>query len=194
MRRSSNETKKTGYMGQIRKDPVFYFIMTIVSLTVIVCALCPASAQPPSPYAIEKLVGQKAPDFTLTDLSGKPVSLSSFKGMPILLNFWAAWCPPCKAELPAISKLNQVMKDKGLVIIAVSTDREAADVIDFLKSVDVSFTVLIDYNITVSRNIYKVFMVPITFLIDKRGIIIERYFGEQNWAAPERIKAIEALL
>lgn len=151
-------------------------------------------AQPPSPYAVEKLSGQKAPDFTLKDINGNSVSLASFKGKVILLNFWATWCPPCRKEIPSMNKLNELLKKKGLVILAVSTDRAVVDVKDFLKKTPVNFTVLVDYNLNVSRSLYKVFMMPTTFLIDKRGVIVEKYFGEQDWTHPEMLKEIEALL
>jgi peroxiredoxin len=143
---------------------------------------------------VEKLSGQKATDFTLKDINGKSVSLSSFKGKVVLLNFWATWCPPCRAEIPAMNKLNQLLKNKGLVILAVSTDRSVDDVKDFLSSVPVNFTVVTDEKLAVTRNLYKVFMVPTTFLIDKRGIIVKKYFGERNWTEPEIIKEIESFL
>lgn len=153
-----------------------------------------ANAQLPSPFAVEKLVGQKASDFTLKDVNGNSISLSSFKGKVMLLNFWATWCPPCKAELPSMNKLQQLLKDRGFVILAVSTDRSVADVKDFLNKYPLDYTIVVDYNLTVSRLLYKVFMVPTTFLIDRKGIIVKRYFGEQDWTDPNIIKDIEAFL
>ncbi len=87
-----------------------------------------------------------------------------------------------------------MLKNKGLVILAVSTDRAVVDVKDFLKKNPVTFTIVVDYNLSVSRSLYKVFMMPTTFLIDKKGVIVEKYFGEQDWTDPEIIKEIEALL
>lgn len=157
--------------------------------------LCTAvHAQPPPPFAANKLQGQRAPDFTLKDINGNAVTLSSFKGKVVLLNFWATWCPPCRDEMPSMNKLHHLLKDRGLVILAVSTDRAVVDVRNFLKNYPVDFTVVVDYNLNVSRPVYKVFMVPTTFLIDKRGIIVDKYFGERNWTDPEIIKEIEALL
>ncbi|MDA8432453.1 MAG: TlpA disulfide reductase family protein, partial [Nitrospiraceae bacterium] len=76
----------------------------------------------PSPGEIEKLDKQKAPDFTLKDLRGNHVTLSSLKGKVVLLNFWATWCPPCVAEMPELNKLYRKMASRGLEIVAVSTD------------------------------------------------------------------------
>lgn len=150
-------------------------------------------AQPPSPFDIEKLSGQKAPEFALKDLSGGEVSLSSFKGKTVLLNFWATWCPPCKDELPTIEKLHQAMKHRGLVILAVSVDTSAAKVRDYVRERPVSFSVLLDTTLSVSRS-YKVFSLPMTFIIDKRGVIVDKHFGHRDWSKPEMMKSIEALL
>ncbi len=152
------------------------------------------SAQPPSPFAIEGLSGQKAPEFSLKDTKGNTVTLSSLKGKVVLLNFWATWCPPCKAEMPAMSRLSQLLQNKGLAVIAISTDRSPQDVTKYLRENPVSFPVLLDPDLQVSKSSYKVFMVPTTFLIDKRGIIIRKYFSEQDWTKPEIMKEIEALL
>lgn len=154
----------------------------------------PAHAQPPSPFAVEKLVGQNAPDFNLKDINGEQVSLSSFKGKVVLLNFWATWCPPCKEELPALNRLQQALKNKGFVVIAVSTDRSASDAREFIRKNPANFIIALDSNLDVSKNLYKVFMIPSTFLIDKRGIIVKRYFGVQDWAGKKMLKEIEVLL
>jgi peroxiredoxin len=151
-------------------------------------------AQPPSPFAVDKFVGQKAADFKLKDISGKEVLLSSFKGKVVLLNFWATWCPPCKAELPAMSKLHERLKNRGFIVIAVSTDKRPDEPKAYIADNPVAFTVLLDNDLKVSRNLYKAFMLPTTFLIDRKGIIVEKYFGEQEWESPEMIKTIEGLL
>ncbi|GER93051.1 thioredoxin [hot springs metagenome] len=164
-----------------------YLLLSLLFVTSV-------SAQPPSPYAVEKLSGQKAPDFTLKDLNGNDVSLSLFKGKVVLLNFWATWCPPCKAEIPSMNKLQQMFENKGLIILAVSTDKAVVDVKDFIKNNPVNFKVVVDYNLKVSRLLYKVFMIPTTFLIDKKGVIVKKYFGEQDWTEPDIIKDIETLL
>ncbi len=150
-------------------------------------------AGPPSPFDVEKLSGQAAPDFTLKDLEGNTVSLSSFKGKVVFLNFWATWCPPCKDELPSIEKLHNLMKQKGLVVLAVSMDKSPGRVKEFLKQHPVSFRVLMDDNASASRA-YKVFSLPMTFIIDKRGVLIEKHFGEKDWSKPDALQSIEALL
>src|SRR5271169_3489085 len=77
----------------------------------------------PSPFAADKLINQRAPDFTLKDVKGVAFSLSSYRGRVVLLNFWATWCPACKEEIPSMYKLSGQFKHRNFSIIAVSTDR-----------------------------------------------------------------------
>jgi peroxiredoxin len=148
----------------------------------------------PSPYAIESLSGQKAPDFTLKDLDGKSVTLASHRGKVVILVFWASWCPPCKDELQSLNKLYGMYKNKGLVILAVSSDRSLSTVKDFIAQNPVTYPILFDEKLSISRDLYKAFMVPTTFVIDRRGTIFRKHFGEQDWTKPTLVKEIDALL
>jgi len=156
--------------------------------------MSPGFAGNPSPYAIESLSGQKAPDFTLKDLNGKSVTLASHRGKVVILVFWASWCPPCKDELQSLNKLHGMYKNKGLVILAVSSDRSLSAVKDFVEQNPVTFNILFDERLSVSRDLYKAFMVPTTFVIDRRGTIFKKHFGEQDWTKPMLLKEIDALL
>lgn len=151
------------------------------------------TAGAPSPWEADEIVGGKAPDFILKDTAARTVSLSSLKGKVVLLNFWATWCPPCREEMPALNKLYKEYKDKGLVVIAVSTDRKAEYVKDYLGKYPVNFPVLMDPDIKVSRQ-YRVFSMPTSFLLDKNGIIIKRYLGEEDWNSPEIRNTIKTAL
>jgi len=135
----------------------------------------------------------KAPDFTLRDVNGRTVTLASLKGKVILLNFWATWCPPCKAEMPSMNKLYNEIKAKGFEVVAVSTDNGFSPVKEFLAKTHLDFTVLFDEQKVVARE-YKVFSMPTTFLIDRNGFIVEKFYGEYEWTDPEVRKQIEKLL
>ena len=119
-----------------------------------------AYADPPSPFAGEKLIDRQAPAFELKDVDGNTVSLSSYKGTVVLLNFWATWCPSCREEFPSLNKLSRQLKNKKFSVIAVSIDRSVSDVRDFLKKHPSGFTVLVDHSLSVSRTLYKVFVLP----------------------------------
>lgn len=151
------------------------------------------SAKPVTPWEINKLEKTKAPEFTLLDLQGRPVSMASFKGKVVLLNFWATWCPSCIAEMPAFQKSYQQLKERGFEVVAISTDRSLGDVRGFLEKRPVTFTVMLDETRKVTKQ-YKVFSLPTTFLIDRNGIIVEKFFGEYDWAGKDIRKKIERLL
>ena len=146
-----------------------------------------------SPLNSDKIVNSKAPDFTLKDLNGKKVSLSAFKGKVVLLNFWATWCPPCRAEMPALNKLSNALKPRGLEVIAVSTDRSINDIKGFLENHRVDFPILFDTDRSAAKQ-YRVFSMPTTFLIDRNGMIVEKFYGEYDWTEPETKGKIEKLL
>jgi peroxiredoxin len=176
------------------RDVSRYAPTLFLFLIYVLAPIFNAAAEIPSPYAIESLTGQKAPDFTLVDLAGKSVSLSSQRGKVVVLVFWAPWCPPCKEELQSLNKLYQTYKSKGLVVLAVSSDKSLASVKDFIAKNPVAFDILFDDKLSVSRDLYKAFMVPTTFVIDRRGLIFKKHFGEQDWTKPELVKEIDALL
>ncbi|MBZ0155053.1 MAG: TlpA family protein disulfide reductase [Alphaproteobacteria bacterium] len=193
--RESSKGAGQGARTEPRKAlPAFSLLVTLVLVAVLCLPLTPDAAELPSPFAADGAKGRKAADFMLKDVNGNMVSLASYKGKVVLLNFWATYCPPCREEIPDMNELNKKMKGKPFVILAVSTDRAAVDVRDFMKKTPMNFPVLLDYNNQVSRTLYKVFMIPTTFLIDKRGNIAKIYYGGQEWTEPAIVKEIEALL
>ncbi len=126
-------------------------------------------------------IGQAAPDFTLTDLNGKSVSLQSLRGKAVLLNFWATWCGPCVVEMPHLEKLNREYKNKGVVILGVD-DEEAEVAQDFLKRHGYTFNTVIDAEKQVSR-LYRINAIPQSFFITKEGKIAAYSRGTQNESA-----------
>jgi peroxiredoxin len=157
-------------------------VMAIVFLAVL--------AFPFSHAACAGTAKQKAADFSLKDLNGKTVSLSSLKGKVVLLNFWATWCPSCISEMPSLNKLYKEMKSRGFEVIAVSTDRSASGVKDFRDTHGLAFPIVMDEDREVTRQ-YHVFSLPTSFLINKEGIIVEKFFGEYDWTGSETKEKIE---
>lgn len=119
-----------------------------------------------------------APDFILKDIEGKNVQLSQYKGKVVILEFWATWCPPCKATIPGLISLQKKYADKGLVVLGVSVD-EGDDLrtklSTFSKEHKINYPVLLGSE-NVSRT-YGVMSIPATFLIGKDQIIIGAYKG-----------------
>jgi peroxiredoxin len=196
--KSEMENGKTEAKNDLSNKVTFLCRYALVSLLLLtshfLLLTSHAGGENPSPYAIESLSGQKAPDFTLKDLDGTSVTLSSHKGNVVILVFWASWCPPCKDELQSLNKLHGIYKKRGLVILAVSSDKSLSTVKAFIAQNPVTYAVLFDEKLSVSRDLYKAFMVPTTFVIDQRGTIFKKHFGEQDWIRPTLIKEIEALL
>ena len=142
----------------------------------------PAESSPPSPPGRPSapLVGQSASVFTLTDLEGKSVSLSEFKGKVVLLDFWATWCPPCAKEIPHFIELYEQYKEQGFEMVGISVDKEGIDVIKpFVEQHRVNYPILIaDGRVT---QLYGgISSIPTTFLIDKEGKIQRRYVGYRD--------------
>ncbi len=136
-------------------------------------------------------IGHPAPDFTLVDLNGNEVTLSDFRGKTVFINFWATWCPPCRAEMPEIEAIYQKYKDKGVVVIGVDI-LEPEDVVrQFVEQGGYSWTFVLDATGAVSDD-YKVTAIPISFFIDREGIIQAVNIGAMTKRDME-IKLAEAI-
>jgi len=109
-------------------------------------------------------------DFKLEDLNGNTVSLSDYKGKKVFLNFWATWCPPCKAEMPDIEKLYQETKDSDLVILAVNVGEDKDTVQKFISDKGYNFHILLDVKGEVSQK-YQVTGIPTSYFIDTEGYL-----------------------
>jgi len=139
-------------------------------------------------------VGHLAPDFILTTLDGRKVRLSDYRGHVVFLNFWATWCGPCKVEMPAMERLYREYRRQGFAILAVSTDEEGAAVTGpFRDSLGLSFTIAHDPEMIVGR-LYGVRTLPVTFLLNREGVITHKIFGARDWQEPEAREGIRRLL
>ncbi|MEH7336636.1 redoxin domain-containing protein [Neobacillus drentensis] len=119
-------------------------------------------------------IGAKAPDFELKTLTGETVKLSNLKGKKVMLNFWATWCPPCKAEMPEMEQFYKE-KDKDLVILAVNIDPQL-EVQKFVDENKITFPILLDAEDKVNET-YQILSIPTTYFIDSKGIIQNKFTG-----------------
>jgi peroxiredoxin len=133
-----------------------------------------------------------APGFALKSVKGENVTLSSLRGKVVLLNFWALWCPPCKAELPSMDKLQRMFGVRGLVVLAVTSDRPES-VMSYLENSHYEFTVLLDADSKV-YDTYRIFVLPTSFLIDRQGRVVGRFMGERDWMGPQALRDIKGVL
>lgn len=122
-------------------------------------------------------VGLKAPDFELENLLGEKVKLSDFEGKKVMLNFWATWCPPCKAEIPDMQKF-YLEEGNDIVILAVNIDPEN-DVAGFAEQMGVTFPILLDKKNNVNK-IYQIISIPTSYFIDERGLIQYKHIGAMD--------------
>jgi cytochrome c biogenesis protein CcmG/thiol:disulfide interchange protein DsbE len=117
-------------------------------------------------------VGDRAYDFTLDDLAGDPVSLSDFRGQPIIVNFWATWCAPCRIEMPELQEAYEKYQDDGLVILALDQD-EPADVAHafFYDEMDLTFTPILDEGSEIATSYGSFGVLPSSIFIDSDGLV-----------------------
>jgi cytochrome c biogenesis protein CcmG/thiol:disulfide interchange protein DsbE len=119
----------------------------------------------------------KAPDFTLSDLNGKQFRLSDYSGKLVFVNFWATWCPPCRAEIPGFIKMYDKYKDQGLEIIGISTDRDGKDVVKkFIQKNGVNYPIVM-YEMDVIEAYGGITGIPTTFIVNQKGEIVNKFVG-----------------
>src|SRR5512139_2319202 len=131
------------------------------------------SGAPPNPQ-----VGFTAPGFTLDSLAGQPIALSDLRGKVVVLNLWASWCPPCRAEMPAMDAVYQKFRDQGLVVLGVNTtfQDDEASARAAIRDWGLTFPIVFDRDGATSRR-YRVQAMPTTFFIGRDGVIRDIVFG-----------------
>jgi len=137
------------------------------------------------------VAGDSAPEFTITTDNGQTVSVPRFGGKILVLNFWASWCPPCVDETPGMSRFTEEFKDKGVVVLGVSVDKDEKAYRAFLQKFKPAFLTARESQI---HEDYGTFMYPETYIIDSNGKVLRKYPEEVDWLAPETIKYIDSLL
>jgi thiol-disulfide isomerase/thioredoxin len=128
------------------------------------------------PVIVEKANLEIAPDFTLTNLTGEEVSLSDYRGTPVMVNFWATWCPPCRAEMPLIQSYQDKFGD-DFVVLAVNGGDTLEQVQSFADANGYTLNFLLDPEISVA-DLYKVRGFPTSLFIDSAGNLQAVHIGE----------------
>ena len=136
---------------------------------------------------------QVAKDFVSPSPDGKSVKLADYRGKVVFLNFWATWCPPCREEMPAMERLYQRYRDKGLVVVAVSIDSEMVVIPPFVKQNKLTFPIGHDPKMALAER-YGVRALPSSFLIDRQGNLAALAIGPRAWDTKASYAVIESLL
>jgi cytochrome c biogenesis protein CcmG/thiol:disulfide interchange protein DsbE len=139
------------------------------------------SSEPAAAAGASASQGKPAPDFLLQDVSGKPVRLRDLRGEVVLINLWATWCPPCRAEMPDLAEIYNAHKSEGFVILGVDDQERPETVMDFLAHNPLPYPILLDTDSRVARA-YGISFLPASFLVDRRGVLRATMPGQSNRA------------
>ena len=166
-------------------------------LLMVVCTSIGHAAPPDMLPVTERMIvklGEPAPNFQLRDLNGHLITLSDLRGKVVLLNFWATWCGPCRVEMPAMEQLYRMFQRKDFEILAVSTDAQGAAITrPFQQENRLTFPILHDPDYRVGLS-YGARSLPMTFLIDRQGVIRHQVFGARDWETPEAQQLVQMLM
>jgi len=139
-------------------------------------------------------IGFQAPGFNLSNSDGQELNFDDLRGSPIILNFWASWCRPCRAEMPDFQQSYQEYQDTDLLIIAINATNQDSlkDVAAFVNLHQLKFPIILDPTGGTSRD-YQIYSLPTTFFIDREGIIQEIIVGGPIPLSLLRIQATQLL-
>ncbi len=122
-------------------------------------------------------IGAQAYDFALNDVAGNPVQLSNYAGQPVIINFWATWCGPCRIEMPELEAAYQAHQEDGLVILALDQQEPTEDVANFFEELGLNFTAVLDNEGIVSELYGVANVLPTTFFINRNGEVTAIHRG-----------------
>ncbi len=147
-------------------------IKVVVALFLLMVVLAAAGCSGGSDGGQAPALGRAAPDFQLQNLDGQAISLGELRGRPVIINFWATWCGPCRYEMTFLQEVSEgeLWRGQGLVILAVNLGEPASVAREFMEDNGLSFTVLLDSQGEVGM-LYNTQYIPMTYFVDKDGII-----------------------
>lgn len=142
---------------------------------------------------LKQLSGRStAPEFELMDLEDKIHRLADYKGKPIVINFWATWCPPCRKELPSMNRAWKQLKEEGVEMIAINIGEDEADVFAFKDEHPIDFQVLLDQQ-SESLESWRVKGLPTTYIVSPKGVVAYSAIGPREWDNKQILDKIRAL-
>ncbi len=143
--------------------------------------------------ALTPLLDKKpAPALLLTDMDGVKHDIRDYRGRPVIINFWATWCPPCRRELPSMNRAWKKIKDEGIVMLAVDVGEDEDTIFTFMADYPIDFTVLLDSSGDVTAR-WPVVGLPTTFVLDRKGRLVYQAIGGREWDNDSLLDKVRAL-
>ncbi|MEA3639406.1 MAG: TlpA disulfide reductase family protein [Lamprobacter sp.] len=143
--------------------------------------------------SLDRLPGTpQAPDFVLMGADGDTYRLADFKGQPLIVNFWATWCPPCRAEMPSMQRAWEQIEQEGIGLIAINVGEDLETVQAFLEQVPVNFPLPLDTDSRIAQR-WPMRGLPTTFVVAPDGRLIYQAIGEREWDDPALLEKVRAL-
>jgi thiol-disulfide isomerase/thioredoxin len=155
-------------------------------LTLLITPAAAAGPDAPPPVA----VGRTLPDVVMAGLNGPRRSLSSYRGRPLIINVWASWCGPCRAEAASLERLAWGEAGSRYVVIGISTDDDREAALKWLRSSNATVSHYIDSRLTL-EHMLGASSIPLTVLVDADGRVVARFPGARQWDSAESIRMIE---
>jgi peroxiredoxin len=187
----------------MKKGLLFSFLLMMLGVDVFFIPILRAGGAPPavhedcpscSAFGVQRFPEKKAaPPFSLKGLDGKTSSLSDFKGKPVLLVFWATWCPSCREGITSLEKFSIGKKDQ-LTILLLAIDGERRKKVErIIKEDHITLPVLLILKEKIMDNYGVRGWIPLTFLIDGEGLMVGKVVGERDWGSPQAWSVLREL-
>jgi len=158
-----------------------------IAVLALACAGAAAGAE------LQAWAGAQPPPFALEDLAGRTHRLAEYRGKVVLVNFWATWCEPCRAEMPSLGRLQAALADRPFVVLAVNLGEPVSRIKKFMAATPLEFPVLLDRDTAVAKA-WRARILPASYLVGRDGRIRQVHFGELDWSSGAGRRAVEALL
>lgn len=177
-------------MGIVRKIATWGVVLAALGVLLLF-------AMPSYRQGEASIAGKMAEDFSL-EISGRPGHLSDLRGKVVVLNFWGSWCKPCVEEAPALDRLHKYIESRNGVVLGVAADEDEAAYRRFIRDEGLTFPTYRDPATKDNRSriaeSYGTYLVPETYIIDRKGKIARKFIGFQQWDSPEMLAYFDAIL
>lgn len=165
---------------------LYQFFIVVIFTLATACEAAPTQSLTPIPSK------PQAPEFKMMDMDDKIHKLSDYKGKPVIINFWATWCPPCRAELPSMNRAWKKVKDDGIAMIAINVGEDEDTIFAFSGEYPIDFTVLLDETGNEIKS-WPIRGLPSTFVLDPEGRIVYQAIGGREWDDDALLDKVRAL-